>query len=282
MAERNAMMDATHALPISRQAQLAGISRGSGYYVPKSVGAVDLVLMRRLDELHLEHPFMGARMLCDQLNREGFAVGRKHVGTLMKRMGMAALYRKPGTSTKHPGHDVYPYLLRGLTINRANQVWALDTTYIPIAKGFVYLTAVMDWASRKVLAVTVAITLEACHAVDVLQEAFKRHGQPEIVNTDQGSQFTAQVFVHAVKDRGCHLSMDGRGAWRDNVFVERLWKSVKYERVYLHAYDSVTEARQSILQYVDWYNRARPHSSLDRQTPDEAYAVMLPTGKLAA
>jgi putative transposase len=276
------MMDATHALPISRQAQLAGISRGSVYYVPKSVGAADLALMRRLDEIHLEHPFMGARMLRDQLNREGFDVGRKHVGTLMKRMGMAALYRKPGTSTKHPGHDVYPYLLRGLTINRANQVWALDTTYIPMAKGFVYLTAVMDWASRKVLASTVAITLEACHAVDVLQEAFKRHGQPEIVNTDQGSQFTAQAFVHAVKDRGCHLSMDGRGAWRDHVFVERLWKSVKYERVYLHAYDSITEARQSIMQYVDWYNRARPHSSLNRHTPDEAYAVMLPTGKLAA
>jgi putative transposase len=276
------MIDATHALPISRQAQLAGISRGSVYYVPKSVSAADLVLMRRLDELHLEHPFMGARMLRDQLNREGFDVGRKHVGTLMKRMGMAALYRKPGTSTKHPGHDVYPYLLRGLTINRANQVWALDTTYIPMAKGFVYLTAVMDWASRKVLASRVAITLEACHAVDVLHEAFTRHGTPEMVNTDQGSQFTAQAFVHAVKDRGCHLSMDGRGAWRDNVFVERLWKSVKYEQVYLHAYDSVTEARQSIMQYLDWYNRARPHSSLDRQTPDEAYAVMLPTGKLAA
>lgn len=276
------MIDATHALPISRQAQLAGISRGSVYSVPKSVSAADLVLMRRLDELHLEHPFMGARMLRDQLNREGFDVGRKHVGTLMKRMGMAALYRKPGTSTKHPGHDVYPYLLRGLTINRANQVWALDTTYIPMAKGFVYLTAVMDWASRKVLASRVAITLEACHAVDVLHEAFTRHGTPEIVNTDQGSQFTAQAFVHAVKDRGCHLSMDGRGAWRDNVFVERLWKSVKYEQVYLHAYDSVTEARQSIMQYLDWYNRARPHSSLDRHTPDEAYAVMLPTGKLAA
>ena len=276
------MIDATHALPISRQAQLAGISRGSVYYVPKSVSAADLVLMRRLDELHLEHPFMGARMLRDQLNREGFDGGRKHVGTLMKRMGMAALYRKPGTSTKHPGHDVYPYLLRGLTINRANQVWALDTTYIPMAKGFVYLTAVMDWASRKVLASRVAITLEACYAVDVLHEAFTRHGTPEIVNTDQGSQFTAQAFVHAVKDRGCHLSMDGRGAWRDNVFVERLWKSVKYEQVYLHAYDSVTEARQSIMQYLDWYNRARPHSSLDRQTPDEAYAVMLPTGKLAA
>lgn len=276
------MIDGHHALPISRQAQLVGMSRGSVYYVPHAVGVADLTLMRRMDALHLEHPFMGARMLRDQLNREGFTVGRKHVGTLMARMGMEALYRKPGTSKKHLGHDVYPYLLRGLNINRANQVWALDTTYIPMAKGFVYLTAVVDWASRKVLASTVAITLETCHAVAVLHEAFTRHGQPEIVNTDQGSQFTAQAFVQAVKDRGCHLSMDGRGAWRDNVFVERLWKSVKYERVYLHAYDSVREARQSILQYMDWYNRARPHSSLDRQTPDEAYAVMLPTGKLAA
>ena len=174
------MIDPTHALPISRQAQLAGISRGSVYYVPKSVSAADLVLMRRLDELHLEHPFMGARMLRDELNRKGFDVGRKHVGTLMKRMGMAALYRKPGTSTKHPGHDVYPYLLSGLTINRANQVWALDTTYIPMAKGFVYLTAVMDWASRKVLASRVAITLEACRAVDVLHEAFTRHGHQRL------------------------------------------------------------------------------------------------------
>lgn len=276
------MMDSTHALSISRQAQLVGISRGSVYYVPTPVSTVDLVLMRHMDALHLEHPFMGARMLRDQLNREGFMVGRKHVRTLMARMGMEALYRKPDTSTKHPGHEIYPYLLGGLNINRANQVWALDRTYIPMAKGFVYLTAVVDWASRKVLAAKVAITLETCHAVDVLQEAFTRHGKPEIVNTDQGSQFTAQEFVQAVKDRECHLSMDGRGAWRDNVFVERLWKSVKYERVYLHAYDSVTEARQSIMQYLDWYNQSRPHSSLDQQTPDEAYAVMLPTGKLAA
>lgn len=196
------MIDVTHALSISRQAQLAGISRGSVYYVPKPVGAADLVLMRRLDALHLEHPFMGARMLRDQLNREGFTVGRKHVGTLMARMGMEALYRKPNASKKCPGHTVQPYLLRGLTIKRANQVWALDTTYIPRAKGFVYLTAVVDWASRKVLAATVAITLETCHAVAVLQEAFTRHGKPEIVNTDQGSQFTAQAFVQTVKDRG--------------------------------------------------------------------------------
>jgi len=220
---------------------------------------------------------MGARMLRDQLNRTGCAVGRKHVGTLMKRMGIEALYRKPGTSKKHPGHKTYPYLLRGLTINRANQAWALDTTYIAMAKGFVYLIAVIDWASRKVLAAKISITLEAYHAVDVLQEAFNRHGTPKIVNTDQGSRFTADEFVKAVKNRGCRLSMDGRGAWRDNVLVERLWKSVKYERVYLHAYDSVNEARTSIMQYLDRYNRSRPHSKLEKKTPDEAYAVMLPT-----
>lgn len=276
------MIDRRHALSISRQAQLAGISRGSVYYLPKPVSAADLALMHRIDALHLEHPFMGARMLRDQLNRDGVAVGRKHVGTLMKRMGVEALYKKPGISKKHPGHEIYPYLLRGLAINRANQVWALDTTYIPMAKGFVYLTAVVDWASRKVLAAKVAITLEACHAVDVLQEAFTHHGTPKIVNTDQGSQFTAHEFVQAVKDQGCKISMDGRGAWRDNVFVERLWKSVKYERVYLHAYDSVTEARISIMQYMDWYNGSRPHSSLGKKTPNEAYTVMLPTVELAA
>ncbi len=276
------MIHPHHRLPITRQAHLMGLSRGSVYYLPKPVSPGDRVLMRRMDELHLEHPFMGARMLRDQLNRAGGRIGRKHVATLMKKMGIEALYRKPGTSKKHPGHEIYPYLLRGMKIDRANQVWALDTTYIPMARGFVYLTAVVDWASRKVLASKVAITLEACHAVQVLEEAFNRYGSPEIVNTDQGSQFTAQAFVQAVKDRGCKLSMDGRGAWRDNVFVERLWKSVKYERVYLHAYDSVTEARTSIIQYMDWYNRCRPHSSLAKRTPDEAYAVMLPTVKLAA
>ena len=276
------MIDRNHNLPISRQAKLAGISRGSVYYVPRPVSPADLDLMKRIDKLHLEHPFMGARMLRDQLHLQGLNVGRKHVGTLMKRMGIEALYRKPGTSKKHPGHTVYPYLLRNLKIDRSNQVWALDTTYIPMAKGFVYLTAVVDWFSRKIMAAKVAITLEACHAVDVLQEAFDRHGTPEIVNTDQGSQFTAHEFVQAVKDRGCKLSMDGRGAWRDNIFVERLWRSVKYERVYLHAYDSVSQAKTSIMEYVGWYNRLRPHSSLGRKTPDEIYNVMLPTVKQAA
>lgn len=275
------MIDKAHPLSIVRQANLVGISRGAVYYQAREVSEKDLELMRQIDELHLEHPFMGARMIRDQLNRKGISIGRKRVGTLMKRMGIEALYRKPRTSGKHPEHKIYPYLLRGKVIDRANQVWALDTTYIPMAKGFVYLTAVVDWASRKVLAAKVAITLEACHAVDVLKEAFVHYGTPEIVNTDQGSQFTADEFVEAVKERGCKMSMDGRGAWRDNVFVERLWKTVKYERVYLYAYETVREARRSIMQYFDWYNRSRPHSQLGKKTPDEFYNMSLPVLDLA-
>jgi len=276
------MIDRDSKLSISRQANLLKISRGSVYYLPKPVSERDLDIMRRLDELHLKHPFMGARMLRDQLHEQGIAVGRKHVKTLMQRMGIAGLYCKPNTSQKQPGHAIYPYLLRGMTITRANQVWALDTTYIRLAKGFAYLTAVVDWASRKVLAAKLAITLEACHAVDVLQDAFRRYGTPETVNTDQGSQFTAQAFVDTVLENGCKLSMDGRGAWRDNVFVERICRSVKYECVYLHAYDSVAQARTSIMQYVEWYNRSRPHSSLDRKTPDQAYTGLLPPVNMAA
>jgi len=275
------MIDRSHGLSISQQTKLLGISRGCVYSKPRPVNENDLILMRRIDQLHLEHPFMGARMLRDQLVREGKTVGRTHVSTLMKRMGIEAVYQKPKTSKKHPGHTIYPYLLHGMNIDRANQVWALDTTYIPMAKGFVYLTAVIDWASRKVLAAKVAISLEACHAVDALKEAFAHHGTPEIINTDQGSQFTAFEFVEAVKSRGCRLSMDGRGAWRDNIFVERVWRTVKYEQVYLHAYASVSEARTSIMRYFDWYNRCRSHSSLNRQTPDEAYYAMLPDMDLA-
>jgi len=276
------MIDRQAKLSISRQADLLNISRGSVYYMPRPVSDRDLDVMRRLDELHLKHPFMGARMLRDQLHEQDITVGRKHVKTLMQRMGIGALYCKPNTSKKQPGHEIYPYLLRGMAIHRANQVWALDTTYIRLAKGFAYLTAVVDWASRKVLAAKLAITLEACHAVDVLQDAFRRYGTPEIVNTDQGSQFTAKAFVDTVLENGCRLSMDGRGAWRDNVFVERVWRSVKYECVYLHAYDSVAQARTSIMQYVEWYNRSRPHSSLDRKTPYQAYTGLLPPVKMAA
>ncbi|WP_316157924.1 IS3 family transposase [Cupriavidus sp. BIC8F] len=282
VAERKAMIDRMHALPVSRQVKLVGIARSSAYYKPKPVSEADLKLMRRIDELHLEHPFAGARMLARLLRREGIQVGRRHVSTLMKRMGIEALYRRPNTSRKHTAHKIWPYLLRDRKIDRANQVWALDTTYIPMARGFVYLTAVVDWASRKVLAHRVAITLGSCHAVEALEEAFAKYGKPEIVNTDQGSQFTAADFTDTVLSRGIDLSMDGKGSWRDNVFVERLWRSVKYEEVYLKAYDSVSHARRSIAAYLTWYNQNRPHSSLEDQTPDEAYFATLPAIPLAA
>ena len=276
------MIDRDHKLSITRQASLLNISRGTVYYLPQPVSPADLALMRRIDELHLEHPFMGARMLRDQLKRQGFAVGRRHVRTLMLRMGIDALAPQPGTSQAAPGHKVYPYLLRKLAITRSNQVWALDTTYVPMARGFVYLTAVVDVASRKVLAHKVAITLEAVHATEVIEQAFAHYGTPEIVNTDQGSQFTAEEFTRSVLDRGCKLSMDGRGAWRDNVFVERLWRSVNYERVYLKVYDAVSAARSDIADYLDWYNAHRPHSSVERLTPAEKYVAELSTMKLAA
>jgi putative transposase len=276
------MIDRNERVSVTRQAQLLGISRGSVYYLPRPASDADLALMRRLDELHLEHPFMGARMLRDQLAREGVHVGRRHVGTLMQRMGITALAPQPGTSKRAPGHKIYPYLLRKLAVTRANQVWALDTTYIPMARGFVYLTAVVDVATRRVLAHRVAITLEAIHAKEVIEQALAQYGTPEIVNTDQGSQFTAEEFTRVVLEAGCRLSMDGRGAWRDNVFVERLWRSVKYERVYLKAYDSVSAAKADIADYFIWYNTQRPHSRIDRLTPDQAYFAGLPALKLAA
>ena len=276
------MIERNHDLTLTRQAQLLGMSRGSVYYLPRPVSDADLALMRRIDQMHLEHPFMGARMLRDQLARVGIGVGRRHIATLMRRMGIQALAPQPGTSRRNPGHKIYPYLLRKLAITRANQVWALDTTYIPMARGFVYLTAVVDVASRKVLAHRVAITLEAVHAKEVIEQALARYGVPEIVNTDQGSQFTAEEFTSVVLAAGCKLSMDGRGAWRDNVFVERLWRSLKYERVYLKAYDSVSAAKADIADYLNWYNAQRGHSSLQRLTPDETYLATLPALKLAA
>jgi len=276
------MIDRDHAMPITRQASLLGMSRGAVYYLPRPISERDLALMRRIDELHLEHPFMGTRMLRRQLQREGIHVGRRHIATLMQRMGIEALAPQPGTSKRAPGHKIYPYLLRNLAIARSNQVWALDTTYIPMARGFVYLTAVVDVASRRVLAHKVAITLEACHAREVIEQAFARWGLPEIVNTDQGSQFTATEFTDVVLAQGCQLSMDGRGAWRDNVFVERLWRSVKYERVYLKAYDSVSAARADIADYMGWYNAGRAHSSLDGATPNEHHLAKLPAQALAA
>ena len=276
------MIDRNHPLPLTRQVELVGISRGAVYYHPEPVSEADQRLMKRIDAIHLEHPFAGSRMLRDLLNREGFEVGRRHVATLMQRMGIEALYRKPNTSKKHPGHTVYPYLLRGLKIDRANHVWATDITYIPMACGWVYLCAIVDWASRKVLAQRVSISMDAAFCLEALEEAFAKYGQPEIFNTDQGSQFTSEAFTDALEERGIQISMDGKGAWRDNVFVERLWRSIKYEEVYLHAYESVGHAKAGLARYIDFYNARRPHSSLDTKTPDEFYFATLPAIKQAA
>jgi putative transposase len=275
------MIDHSHALPLTKQAQALGISRGSISYLPRPVPAADLASMRRMDELHLEFPFAGSRMLRDLLNQEGIDIGRRHVSTLMKRMGMEALYRKPNTSKPTPGHKIYPYLLRGMTIDRPNQVWAMDITDVPMARGFVYLAAVVDWFSRRVLSWRVSISLEVAFCIEALEEALARHGRPEIFNTDQGSQFTSHDFTSVRLKAGIAISMDGKGAWRDNVFVERLWRSIKYEEVYLRAYDTVSEGRASIGRYLAFYNGRRPHSSLDRQTPDQAYFTRLPQSAAA-
>ncbi len=276
------MIDRSHPLPLTRQVELVGISRGAVYYHPQAVSEADQRLMKRIDAVHLEHPFAGSRMLRDLLNREGFEVGRRHIATLMRRLGLEALYRKPNTSKKHPGHTVYPYLLRGMKIERANHVWATDITYIPMACGWVYLCAIVDWASRKVLAHRVSISMDTAFCLDALEEAFAKYGTPEIFNTDQGSQFTSEAFTNALKERGIQISMDGKGAWRDNVFVERLWRSIKYEEVYLHAYESVSHAKAGLARYIDFYNTRRPHSSLDTKTPDEFYFATLPAIQRAA
>jgi len=276
------MIDRDHSLSVSTQAKLLNMSRSSVYYLPKPTSAADLELMRHIDELHLEFPFMGARQLSRELSKRGQKAGRLHVRTLMVKMGIQALAPQPGTSQRNPQHKVYPYLLRKLNIARSHQVWALDTTYIRMEKGFVYLTAVVDVFSRCILAHRVAITMEALHAREVLEEALARYDPPEIVNTDQGAQFTAQEFVDAVLASGAKLSMDGRGAWRDNVFVERVWRSVKYERVYLKAYDSVSQARADITDYITWYNTQRGHSSLGGKTPDQARIAGMPPLKIAA
>lgn len=277
------MIDRSHILSLSRQAKMLGITRGSLYYQAQPVSAADLAVMRRIDELHLEYPFAGSRMLQGFLVREGFVIGRLHVRTLMKRMGIEAIYRRPNTSKPAPGHKIYPYLLRNLIVDRPNQVWAMDISYIPMARGFVYLAAVVDWYSRKVLAWRLSITLEADFCLEAVEEALARHGKPEIFNTDQGSQFTSTDFTDLLLKHKIAISMDGKGAWRDNVFVERLWRTIKYEEVYLRAYNNVPEARASLGRYIDgFYNTKRPHSSLDGQTPDEAYFKSLPAIPQAA
>ena len=277
------MIDQTHKLSITKQARILSISRGSVYYRAEPVCEADLCLMRRIDQLHLDYPFAGSRMLQSFLVREGFRIGRLHVRTLMKRMGIETIYRRPHTSKPAPGHKIYPYLLRHLVVERPNQVWAMDITYIPMARGFVYLAAVVDWFSRKVLAWRVSITLDTAFCLEAVEEALARYGKPEMFNTDQGSQFTSFAFTDLLKKHDITISMDGKGAWRDNVFVERLWRTIKYEEVYLRAYNTVPEARASLGRYIDgFYNTKRPHSSLDRKTPDEAYFNPLPAIQQAA
>ena len=270
------MIDRGHELPVARQAELLRLSRSTLYYQPRPVSAAELAIMRRIDELHLDYPFAGSRMLRDLLRGEGIAIGRQRVATMMKRMGIEALYRCPNTSKPAAGTRSIRTCCAAWRCVRPNQVWAMDITYIPMARGFVYLTAVVDWFSRRVLAWRVSITMEVEFCLEAVEEALARHGRPEIFNTDQGSQFTSQDFTALLLDNAIAISMDGRGAWRDNVFVERLWRSVKYEEVYLRAYDSVGEARASLGRYLDFYNCKRPHSSLAARTPDRAYFDHLP------
>src|SRR6202166_189748 len=275
------MIDRTHELPLVRQAKLLRLTRSSLYYAPRPVPAAELAIMRRIDALHLDYPFAGSRMLRDLLRGESVIIGREKVRAMMRRMCIEALYRRPNTSKPCPRHKIYPYLLRGLAVERANQVWCMDITYIPMARGFVYLAAVVDWFSRRVLAWRVSITMEVDFCLEAVEEALARHGKPNIFNTDQGSQFTSAPFTGLLLKNGIAISMDGRGAWRDNVFVERLWRSVKYEEVYLRAYETVGEARASICRYLDFYDGRRTHSSLDGRTPDQPYFTSLPL-RLAA
>ncbi|MDE3243286.1 MAG: IS3 family transposase [Nitrospirota bacterium] len=282
LAERNAMMDRTHALPVVRQGQLLGVARATAYYQPTPVSAAELALMRRLDERHLRYPFAGARMLRDLLRHEGHAMGRRHVAPLMRRMGLTAVSRKPSLSRRHPAHRIYPYLLRNLAIVRPNHVWAADITYIPMRRGFVYLFAVLDGASRRVLAWRLSNTLTTDFCLEAVREAITRYGRPEMFNTDQGCQFTSQEFTGLLPHHGIQISMDGKGCWRDNVFVERLRKSLKYEEVYWHAYETISAAHQGLERYLTFYNQTRPHQALDGRTPDRVYWENRPAQPSAA
>ena len=275
------MIDREHKLPVVRQCEILELARSTAYYTPKPTSAEDLALMRRMDELHLDFPFAGSRMLRDLLRNEGRPVGRKRVRRLMRQMGLEALYRKPNTSRRHAAHPVYPYLLRNLRIERPNHVWATDITYIPMRRGFVYLVAIVDWYSRRVLAWRLSNTLTTDFCIEALQEAIARYGAPEIFNTDQGSQFTSAEFTGVLKANGICISMDGKGCWRDNVFVERLWRTIKYDEVYLKAYESVSHAKASLGRFITFYNSRRPHQTFAGKTPDMIYFANLPQGDLA-
>ena len=265
------MIDKDHRLPVSRQARLLGLARSSIYCRPVATAERDLALMAAIDEIHTELPFYGIRRIRGELLARGFAIGRGHLATLMRRMGIFAIAPKRRTSKPAPGHKLYPYLLRGLEISEAGHVWCADVTYLPMAKGFCYLTAIMDWASRRVLSWRLSNTLDASFCIEALEEALQRYEAPEIFNTDQGAQFTSEGFTSVLADHGVAISMDGRGRWLDNVFIERLWRSVKHEEVYLKAYENLTEARRELAAYFDFYNRRRRHQGLADRTPDEVY-----------
>jgi putative transposase len=269
-------------LSIVRQCELMSISRSGFYYRPAGETPLNLELMRLIDTQFLETPWYGSRQMARHLRRNGWCVGRHRVGRLMARMGLAPIYQRPKTSEPHPQHKIYPYLLRHLTINRPNQVWCADITYIQMRRGFLYLVAIMDWASRKVLAWRLSNTMDAEFCVAALEEAIARYGRPDIFNTDQGSQFTSFAFTNTLKEAGIRISMDGRGRWMDNVFIERLWRSLKYECVFLNAFETGSEARSGIGRWIGYYNTDRPHSALAGRTPDEVYATQATEEKLAA
>ena len=269
------MIDRGAEVTVTRQAELLALSRSSVYYTPRALSDRDLLLMRRLDELHLQWPFYGSRKLTRELQKEGHEVGRRHVVTLMRRMGMEAIYRRPRTSIPAREAAIRPYLLSNLSIGRPNQVWASDISYLPMAHGFLYLVAILDVFSRKVLAFRLSNTLTTDFCVEALEEALAKFGAPEIFNTDQGSQFTSDEWITVLDDAGVAISMDGKGRWIDNVFIERLWRSVKYEEVYLHGYANGTEARTSLTKYFSFYNERRSHQSLEYRTPDNVYCGAL-------
>ena len=271
MSERRAQIHIAHALPKTRRCELLEVARSSAYYRPEPVSEEDLALMRLIDEIHLQLPFYGSRRIRDELHERGHTVNRKRIQRLMRQMGLRALYPRQRTSQPGKGHKIYPYLLRDLNVEEANQVWATDICYIPMARGFMYLVAIMDWHSRRVLSWRVSNTLDTDFCIEALEEALQRFGTPEIFNTDQGCQFTSDAFTGVLRDHGVAISMDGKGRWVDNVFVERLWRSVKYEDVYLHAYETPTELRAGLTRYFTFYNTRRRHSALDRRTPDAVY-----------
>jgi putative transposase len=275
------MINREHRLPITKQCRLLNLCRSGIYYTAVPESDKSRELMRLIDKIHLEYPFLGSRGIRNELLNKGYKVGRSHIRTLMRKMGIEAVYKKPRLSEPHPGHTIYPYLLRGLSVTEGNAVWATDITYIPMAKGFCYLVAIMDWASRKVLAWRLSNTLDTTFCIEALKEAISRYGTPQIFNTDQGSQFTSDAFTEILKNHNIRISMDGRGRWLDNVFIERLWKSVKYEEVYLRAYSSIAEARQELAKYFDRYNIRRRHQGLDDMTPDEVYWNTIPKLKEA-